>query len=215
MKITKRLFALLICAVMLATSCVFANAATASVTMSETGGHNITSGGEVVWTEYSVTGGNTGHTEEVNILEFNPEDGYMPLVFQRNAGSVNKLSSEYTGATTKYGYEVAGMINGSFFGMANSSLVGMIISNGRIMCTHNDYSDSVVALTPKAECTLLTASLNSSFISKVRNSRTLSVTSTSVLKPTVGQAVCSIITIPLAVLLLTLQTPVMKSFVKR
>jgi len=145
MKLTKRLFALLICAVMLATSCVFANAATASVTMSKTGGHNITSGGEVVWTEYSVTGGNTGHTEEVNILEFNPKDGYLPMVFQRNAGSVNKLSSEYTGATTKYGYEVAGMINGSFFGMANSSLVGMIISNGRIMCTHNDYSDSVVA----------------------------------------------------------------------
>ena len=44
--------------------------------------------------------------EEVNILTFNPKDGYIPMVFQKNAGSCNTLSSEYAAATDKYGYEV-------------------------------------------------------------------------------------------------------------
>ena len=159
MKFSKRLFALLVCAVMLATSCVFVNAATASVTMTKTNGRNITSNGEVVWTEYSVYGGNTGHTEEVNILEFNPEDGYMPLVFQNYAGSVSKLSKQYNIATNKYGYEVAGIINGSFFGMTNSTLVGVAVSNGRLICTHNDFSGSVVAFDSEGKMNVVDSKL--------------------------------------------------------
>ncbi len=159
MKLAKRTFALAMCAIMLISCCVFSNAATASVTMTETDGHNITSGGEVVWTQYDVYGGNTKHTEEVNILEFNPEDGYIPMVFQNYAGSVSKLSSQYTTATTKYGYEVAGIINGSFFGVANSTLTGMAVSNGRLICTHNDFTGEVVAFDSNGKMNVVSSKL--------------------------------------------------------
>lgn len=160
MKLAKRTFALIMCAAMLISCCVFTNAATASVSMSKTGGHNITSGGEVVWTQYDVYGGNTTHTEEVNILTFNPKDGYIPMVFQKNAGSCNTLSSEYAAATDKYGYEVAGIINGSFFGVANSMLTGMAVSNGRLICTHNDFAGEMVAFDSEGNMNVVSSKLS-------------------------------------------------------
>ena len=148
MKLAKRTFALAMCAIMLISCCVFSTSASASVSMTKVDGHNITSGGEVVWSEYSVYGGNTRHTEKADILEFNPSKGYMPMVFTKYAGSVTRLPDQFNDAQNKYGYEVAGIINGSYFDTATGNLIGMIISNGRIMCGHNAYSDSVVAFTP-------------------------------------------------------------------
>ena len=160
MKLAKRTLALVICAMMLLSSFVFVNAATASVTLGTATTKNITSGGEVVWKQFDVTGGNTGHTEEVNILEFNPADGYIPMVFQNVAGSCSKLSNQYNSATNKYGYEVAGIINGSFFGVANSTLTGMAVSNGRLICTHNDFSGEVVAFDSEGKMTVVNSKLS-------------------------------------------------------
>ena len=160
MKLAKRTLALVICAMMLLSSFVFVNAATASVTFGSTSSQNITSAGEVVWKQFDVTGGNTGHTEEVNILEFNPADGYMPMVFQNVAGSCSKLSNQYNSATNKYGYEVAGIINGSFFGVANSTLSGNAVSNGRLICAHNDWSSEMVAFDSEGRMNVVNSKLS-------------------------------------------------------
>ncbi len=148
MKFAKRTIAIIITVVMLVAACVVNVSATASVTMTWKSGHNVTSGGEVTCAEYSVYGGNTGHTEKVDILQFNPSNGYIPMVFAETAGYCSRLPNHFSEAQNKYGYEVAGVINGSYFSTTDGTLVGMVISNGRIVCGHNAYNDDVVAFTP-------------------------------------------------------------------
>jgi len=140
MKSVKRIFALLICVIMLASSCLFVNAAT--VSMSVKNSFSVVSG--VSYAKYGVYGSQSGHTENCTVLEFNPNNGYIAMPFIAHAGSANVVATQYSTAVSKYGYSVAGAINGSFFGTANNTLVGMVISNGRVMCTHQDYSGPVV-----------------------------------------------------------------------
>ena len=145
MSLTKRIFSLLLCGIMLVAACATCvNAASVSVTVNKTGGHNITSGGEVVYSKYSVYGASTKHTEKADVITFNPSNGYIPIVFAKYAGYASRLPDHFATAQSKYGYEVAGVINGSFFDTSNGLLIGMIISNGRIMCGHNAYNSSVV-----------------------------------------------------------------------
>lgn len=141
MKFAKRLTAFVIVAVMLATSCVIVNAATASVSVNGT--YTVDTG--VSYSKLSITSGQNGNTVTGVSLEFDPADGYFPMVFAPYAGSANLLSDYYSVATNKYGYDVAGIINGSFFDMDTEQLIGLNISNGRVSCAHSGYSGEVVA----------------------------------------------------------------------
>ncbi|MBQ5837525.1 MAG: phosphodiester glycosidase family protein [Clostridia bacterium] len=144
MKLSKRLLAFLVCAVMIASSCIFVNAAPedkATITTGETVNINE----DVSYTKLTVKSGQNGNTVTGVSMTFDPKDGYFPMAFVRNAGSVGLLNRQYDTATTKYGYDVIGAINGSFFGMNNGTLVGLLISNGKISCAHTGYADSVVA----------------------------------------------------------------------
>ncbi len=146
MKLTKRIVAFALVAVMLVSTCaVMASAATASVSMSYVTGHNVTSDGAVKYSKYNTYGGNSGHTEATTVLTFNPANGYIPMAFVKSAGWASTLDKQYSEAINKYGYEVAGVINGSFFSTADGTLCGNLIVDGKVSCAHVDYADSFVA----------------------------------------------------------------------
>ncbi|MBO5870555.1 MAG: phosphodiester glycosidase family protein, partial [Clostridia bacterium] len=155
MKFAKRLTALLIVAVMLISSCLFVNAAKATVTVNST--HTVDTG--VSYSKLTVKSGQNGNTVSGVALEFNPADGYMPMVFAPYAGSANVLADYYSVATTKYGYDVAGIINGSFFDMDTSNLLGLNISNGKVSCAHSGYSGEVVAFDSNGKMDIVTSCL--------------------------------------------------------
>lgn len=98
----------------------------------------------VHYTEYQLTSGVNGTTVKANMLEFSPED-YIPMVFSCWAGSTGLCAKQYEYAEQKYGYDVAAVMNGAFFSMADGTLVGINISNGKISCAHAGYSGEVVA----------------------------------------------------------------------
>ena len=155
MKFAKRLTALLIVAVMLISSCLFVNAAKATVTVNST--HTVDTG--VSYSKLTVKSGQNGNSVACVALEFNPADGYMPMVFAPYAGSANVLEDYYSVATTKYGYDVAGIINGSFFDMNTSNLLGLNISNGRVSCAHSGYTGEVVAFDSNGKMDIVTSCL--------------------------------------------------------
>lgn len=62
------------------------------------------------------------------------------MAFAASAGNCNVLSSQYSSAVNKYGYEVAGVINGSYFDMETGTLSGMLISGGKISCADIGYT---------------------------------------------------------------------------
>ncbi len=156
MKFAKRLTAFVIVAVMLATSCMFVSAATATVTVNGT--YTVDTG--VTYSKLTVKSGQNGNTVTGVSLEFDPDDGYFPMVFAPYAGSANVLADYYSVATGKYGYDVAGIINGSFFDTATDHLIGLNISNGRITCAHSGYSDEVVAFDTNGKMSIVTSCLD-------------------------------------------------------
>ena len=98
----------------------------------------------VRYTEYDLTSGVNGNTEVANMITFSSAD-YIPMVFTCYAGTASQLKNQYSCAVNKYGYDVIGAMNGSFFDMSNGMLIGINISNGKITCAHAGYSDEVVA----------------------------------------------------------------------
>ena len=62
------------------------------------------------------------------------------MAFAANAGNTNVLSSQYSTAVNKYGYEVAGVINGSYFDMNTGTMNGMLISGGKVSCADIGYT---------------------------------------------------------------------------
>ena len=98
----------------------------------------------VRYTEYDLTSGVNGNTEIANMVTFSSSD-YIPMVFTCYAGSASQLKNQYSTAVNKYGYDVIGAMNGSFFDMSNGMLIGLNVSNGKITCAHAGYSDEVVA----------------------------------------------------------------------
>ena len=133
MKSSKKIVALLMTALMLlATSVTALASANVTLTKSESKSFSVVDG--VDYAQYSVYGSSSGHTENVHILEFNPEDGYVPMSFAKYAGWTSTLESHYNAAIDKYGYEVVGVINGSFFDMTYGTLDGMLISGGKVCC---------------------------------------------------------------------------------
>ncbi len=159
MKLTKRIFALLICAAMLIPSCIIVNADVddkATITLNET----ININEDVSYSKLTVKSGQNGNTVTGVSMEFDPKDGYFPMAFVKNAGSVGLLDKQYASATTKYGYDVIGAINGSFFGMDSGTLVGLLITNGKVSCAHAGYTDSVVAFGTDGSMNIVKSSLD-------------------------------------------------------
>lgn len=141
MKITKKIIALVLAFVMLVLPCIPAKAA--SVSMSYSTGHAVNSG--VQYSQYTTYGSSSGHSETTSVLEFHPDDGYIPMAFAAWSGSTAQLSSTYTQAVNRYGYEVAGVINGSFFDMETGMLTGIdgggaiLASGGKLSCYSFGY----------------------------------------------------------------------------
>ncbi len=138
-----RSLALLLVAALGLSMCVFTSAASLTYTT----GHTVVAG--VNYAKYSMAGATT---QPVTVLTFNPKDGYIPMAFMGYAGTSATLATQYSIAQDKYGYEVAGAINGSFFSMDSATptygnygtLVGLSVSNGKIASAHIGYQDSVV-----------------------------------------------------------------------
>ncbi len=167
MKLSKRILALLVCAVMLATSCIFVNA-DAEDKATVTVGSTVNINEDVSYTNLTIKSGQNGNTVTGVSMEFDPKDGYIPMVFSCYSGTSGKLKTQYDIATQKYGYEVAGIINGAFFSMDSGSvsygnygtLVGIVISNGKIASAHAGYTDSVVAFGTDGSMNIVKSSLD-------------------------------------------------------
>lgn len=104
----------------------------------------------VTYSEYDITSGENGNTEVAAALQFSKND-FIPMVFSCFAGTSGVLQTQYNYAVNKYGYEVVGIINGSFCSMdsegygAYGTLVGINISDGKITSAHAGYQGEVVA----------------------------------------------------------------------
>jgi len=141
----KKTLSIILTAVMilsLVPCCLFASAAV-SVSVKST--YTIEPG--VTYTNFNITSGQNGNTVTGVAMQFNPKDGYIPMTFGAYAGNVGTLQSQYSVATSaKYGYDVAGLINGSYFTMSKGELDYANISNGKLTCAHVDqYNREVVA----------------------------------------------------------------------
>ena len=140
MKLAKRFLALALVAVMLVSTCVFANAATATVTMTSTGSKTLSN--SVKYTTYDMTGSVAGGSSNAYVLEFNPKNGAIPMAYSGAGGAnliyfnthINGNSTGVKGAKGE-GYKVIGAINGSFFNANYFSMIGMLISGGRIIAS--------------------------------------------------------------------------------
>ena len=93
----------------------------------------------------TVTSKVNGNTVSAQALTFNPADGYLPVVYDTNAGWASTLDEQFKKASEeRWGYEVLGVINGSFFSMTDGMLTGIIITDGRITCAHEGFSGEMV-----------------------------------------------------------------------
>ena len=167
MKFAKRILALLVCALMLASSCILVNAEPEDkATIAVDGTVDVNE--DISYTNLTIKSGQNGNTVTGVSLEFNPEDGYIPMVFSGYSGTSAVLETQYKIATEKYGYEVPAIINGAFFSMDSGNvtygnygtLVGIVISNGKIASAHAGYSDSVVAFGSDGSMNIVKSSLD-------------------------------------------------------
>lgn len=94
---------------------------------------------------FSVTSTENGNTVEAQSLTFHPEDGYLPVVYATYSGWASTLDTHFEKATEeRWGYDVVGVINGSFFSMTDGMLTGITITDGRITCAHTGFSGELV-----------------------------------------------------------------------
>lgn len=112
--------------------------ASSTVTLTSLNSYSVVNG--VKYQSYNVQGSTSGHTEKTHVLEFNPNDGYIPMAFSAYSGSCATLGKQYEIAVNKYGYEVVGVINGSYFDMTTGTLTGMLISGGKVSCADIGYT---------------------------------------------------------------------------
>ena len=137
MKLVKKLVVWTLALVMVINTSI-TTLASANVSMYEGDSFSVVEG--VDYADYEVSGSSSGHSETAHVLTFNPEDGYVPMAFAAYAGSCSTLETQYDIAVNKYGYEVAGVINGSYFDMETGTLTGMLISGGKVSCADIGYT---------------------------------------------------------------------------
>lgn len=143
----KRIIALVVVAVLLSFSCLAVVGEEAKESA-------------VQYKEMEVFGENSQNTATAHIIEFNPADGYVPMAYTGNGGYVS-LTGTHVDAAIAEGYDVAGAINGSFFVMATGAPCGMLISDGKIIYTHQGLkNESVVTFDKDGKLALVTSSLN-------------------------------------------------------
>ncbi len=132
MRMTKRLIAFVLVAVMLVSTCIMAAAFPSSPTYTTPSG--------VSYYNYSLTGSSSGKTSEVNVLKFNTGDGFIPLAY---SGDVGKTASveQHVAAAQAEGYEVVGAINASFFGLSTGDPCSSLITNGKLMFGSAGHED--------------------------------------------------------------------------
>ncbi len=133
MKSAKRFIALLVVAVMLVSSCVIANAATttSTVTLNKNNSDSKTLSNSATYSTYSIYGSDSGKTSTSYVLEFDPENGAIPLAYAAYGGANLPYFSTHINRAIEAGYHVIGAINGSFFNSSN--MCGINISGGRII----------------------------------------------------------------------------------
>ena len=168
MNMAKRFLAIAVVAVMLVSSCVFASADEYVFSLVNNNSGHTYEDGNLVYTNYTVTSGQNGNYVVGTALEFDPADGYIPMVFSGYSGTSGTLKTQYSLATGRYGYDVAGIINGSFFSMDSGStkygnygtLTSYIISNGKVASAHAGCSDNVVAFGSDGSINVVNSSLD-------------------------------------------------------
>ena len=158
MKQNNRIVAFTLVLIML-TACftVFGSAAEFAFTKK---GDEVNVNDDVTYQRYDLTSGVTGDTVDAVAMEFDPADGYIPMAFISNAGSATRLKSHYNTAVNKYGYDVVGIINGSFFSMADGTLVHSVVSNGKVFSSHAGDSADVIAFTEDGKAYAVTSCLD-------------------------------------------------------
>ncbi len=135
-------------ALVLVLTMLFAMAATTfsalayTFSLSQTGSYFVDTNAK--YTSYNLTSGVNGHTELASMLTFSPDD-YIPMAFTRYAGTGSVVKNQYDAAVQKYGYDVVGVINGSYWDMNLGWLYGTMVTDGKITTTNaGAYSDSLV-----------------------------------------------------------------------
>ncbi len=120
----------------------------------------------VTYQYYTINSDFADRTETAVALEFDPADGYIPMAFSCYSGTSGVLSTQYSKAVAKYGYDVVGVINGAFFstdtsGLGNyGTLNGIVISNGKIASAHSGLVDSVVAFGTDGSMNIVNSALD-------------------------------------------------------
>ncbi len=107
---------------------------------------------------YKVDGVVSGVNAQVNVLEFNPADGLIPFAYTGNSGSVC-LAKDHIDAAESEGYEVVGAINGSFFDMSSGAPCGTLISDGKLVFTHNERGESIAAFDKDGKLSVVTSKI--------------------------------------------------------
>ncbi len=107
---------------------------------------------------YKVNGVVSGVNAQVNVLEFNPADGLIPFAYTGNSGSVCLAKDHVANAESK-GYEVVGAINGSFFDMSTGAPCGTLISDGKLVFTHNERGESIAAFDKDGKLSVVTSKI--------------------------------------------------------
>ncbi|MBQ3229825.1 MAG: phosphodiester glycosidase family protein [Clostridia bacterium] len=133
-KLSSRILALALALVMLSATCLVATAATMSPTTTST----VKTG--VTYQKHTAAG--DGGTSNAWTLAYNPNScDYITMPFMGWAGTASQMSSHYTQATgSRYGYDVAGLINGGFFDMATGTHSGDTIIEGKVACASDMYA---------------------------------------------------------------------------
>ncbi len=156
MKLSTRLFALLLSVLMVISSVsIMAWAEEYEFKFEKIDGFGL-EGGNVPYEKFNLTSKVNGNTVAATALTFDPAQGYIPMAFSGYSGTSAVLSKQYQIATDKYGYDVVGVINGSFFTMDNpayqngieygnyGTLNSYVVSNGKIATAHAGDSGEMV-----------------------------------------------------------------------
>ena len=118
MKFTKNLAAFMLVLVMVCALVPVVASAEYNMTASTT---PLEVADNVFHTTYKVTSGENGNVVDTQILTFDTDDGYLPLVYVCNAGWGSTLKTQYEKASQeRWGYEPVAIINGSFFNIKDN-----------------------------------------------------------------------------------------------